>query len=270
MTTSCDCPEKNCKKQIWTGDLPAIYPDLPAEHLESPSSPDPEVEEVAAGRDVGNLSKVIEPDDNNLSQAALAGSQNSDVDAGSISQGDHSQSAAGGSQSPELIIIDDDDNQTHLPPRKRRSMFGPTGISFAAKVLTDAFRPKPPAPTSKPENVPQREEPALTPQAMQVDKFESSKPPANDPRGGLSLLADAAFRDIPDHMCQQKELVAESLRDARETYHFLTDLLALKMAKINFGSEDLDEMSNALRALASLNRAFRYANVELGYLTVMK
>jgi hypothetical protein len=251
MTTSCDCPGKNCKKQICTGDAPPIYPDLPTAHSESPSSPDPEVEEVIVEPDVSNLSETVEPDAANLGQAALTGSQKSDVNAAAGSQGNASSQSE-----PELIIIDDDDDdnsQTRLPPRKRRGLFGPSAASFAVRELAKVFRP---------------DEATRTPQVEQREIFLKS--PTTDPGAGISLLADAALIETREHFCQQKEFVAESLREARETWHFLSDLLALKMSKINFGSEELDEMVNALRALASLNRAFRHANAELGYLIEMK
>ena len=182
-------------------------------------------------------------------------------------------------------------------------IFGPTAASFAAAMMTEMFKPAAsgsedfpqlgePAPMSDPpmqvEKSASPEPPTFDPQAgvfchppmqaeksaepptinpragrfwpMQVEESASLEPPTNDPQTGeLSRLAD-----IPNHIRQQKEMVADFLRDARETYQFLTNLLAIKMAKVNFGSEELDEMSNALRDLASLNRAPRVGSLSYG------
>jgi hypothetical protein len=305
MTTSCDCPGKNCKKQIWTDgeELPVIF-------SEPPSSPDVEAEQVVKpddimeGEDVGGSQEVITDD------AADGGSQEVvTVDAADGgSQEVSTVDVAHGSQSPELIIVDDDDDagihekdfRLPLPPRKRRMLFGSMG-SFLTTVMTASLL-KPataetalsqPGKAASPEPVTDIGETPGNPKIAAgdsslagavIDSVLSVATSLSEPAGIRRVNTDlndvlSRHPEMPpvqptrplsrsDHLLntlEQVESVARSLREARDTYNILTDLLAGKIRKINFLSEDLADMSIALKVLVTLNRMFSLANMELEY-----
>jgi hypothetical protein len=171
----------------------------------------------------------------------------------------------GGSCEPEVITIDDGNSVAAASP-SILNLDNDEPEVITVDNDADACNDADAAGAKRPAVLPDE-----CPAPPKKSKVECGRPDTPRPEPDVAMTEpdtpgpEQGYSDEDERSLQmyQEKLLRDSLTEARNTYASLTDLLLYKLRRINFNSETPRDMLASLKVLGTLNRLYRFANLEL-------